>query len=168
MARAATRRWHLTDVQRLPRAVAVAVACSSPFMVVGMGSGVLLVVALLLLVVVGLSIFLLGLPASTAGPGRPGRGPRGVGSGRPPAKQIVALRMRLARGLPGRASAERGMRDPAVTGDEVARVGQALPVEVDARIRASSGSGGTGSASTRRAPPGDDRPRRRPPTPLPF
>jgi catechol 2,3-dioxygenase-like lactoylglutathione lyase family enzyme len=127
-----TRRWHLTDIQRLFVAIMVAVALFLAFMAVGMGSGLLLAIALLLLVLVGLLVFLLGLRHAGQ---TPTQGEARVLSAPPqPIGSIVSpCQMRLWVDIPGRQSVEMRHRDPSVSVTKWPRVGTVLPVEVDAR-----------------------------------
>ena len=134
MAARQTRRWHLTDVQRLFVALTVAVALFLAFMAVGMSSGVLLVVALLLLVVVGLLVFLLGLRHSGVTPTQAEA--RVLSAPAAPVGKIVsACVMRLHVELPDGRSMETRHRDPSVTVTKWPRVGAVLPVEIDPRSR---------------------------------
>ena len=134
MAARQTRRWHLTDVQRLFVAITVAVALFLAFMAVGMSSGVLLVVALLLLVVVGLLVFLLGLRHSGVAPTQAEA--RVLSAPAAPVGKIVsACDMRLHVELPDGRSMETRHRDPSVTVTKWPRVGTVLPVEIDPRSR---------------------------------
>lgn len=125
-------RWQLTDFQRFLVVAAVVTSLFLAAMSLGMGSIVLLLISVLIIVVVWLGIFLLGIRLN----GRAGLTGEAhvVMVPPPPANQIVGrCDLRLVVDLPGRASADMKLRDPAVPVMKWPRIGQVLPVEVDAR-----------------------------------
>ena len=129
-----TRRWHLTDIQRLFVAITVAVALFLGTMAVGMGSRLLLVVSLLLLVLIGLLVFLLGLRHAGQTPIQ-GEA-RVLAAPPPPVGNIVApCAMRLWVEVPGGRSTEMPHRDPSVSVTKWPWVGMVVPVEINPRNR---------------------------------
>jgi resuscitation-promoting factor RpfA len=129
------RRWRLTDFQRLFVAIMVAAALFLVFMAIGMSSGVLLMVALVLLVVVGLLVFLLGLRHSEVAPIQVEA--RVVSAPAPPIGKIVSpATMRLQVEFPDGRLVETRHRDPSVSLTKWPRIGVILPAEFDPRGRA--------------------------------
>jgi catechol 2,3-dioxygenase-like lactoylglutathione lyase family enzyme len=129
------RRWRLTDFQRLFVAITVAAALFLVFMAIGMSSGVLLMIALVLLVVVGLLVFLLGLRHSGVSPIQVEA--RVVSAPAPPVGKIVSpATMRLQVEFPDGRLVETRHRDPSVSVTKWPRMGVILPAEFDPRSRA--------------------------------
>jgi len=129
------RRWHLTDFQRLFVAITVAASLFLVFMAIGMSSGTLLIVALVLLVVVGLLVFLLGLRHSGVSPIQVEA--QVVSAPPPPVGKIVSpatLRLRVE--FPDGRMVETRHRDPSVSLTKWPRIGVILPAEFDPRSRA--------------------------------
>jgi catechol 2,3-dioxygenase-like lactoylglutathione lyase family enzyme len=125
-------RWHLTDIQRLLVAIMVAVSVFLATMAVGMGSGLLLVVALVLLTLIGLLVFLLGVRHSGQAPVQGEARVMSVPA--PPIGSIVApCVMRLSVDVPGTRAAQMRHRDPSVSVTKWPTVGTVLPVEYNPR-----------------------------------
>jgi resuscitation-promoting factor RpfA len=125
-------QWHLSDIQRLCVVVAIVAAMFLGAMAWGWGNLVLLLIAVLLLVAAGLSVFLLGLRYNGL---RNTEGTAHVimASPPPPGKIVARCDMRLLVDLPGGQTTMVKFRDQTVPLVKWPRIGMVLPIEVTPR-----------------------------------
>jgi len=121
-------RWRLTDLQKIAILILVVVACFLTAMSLGMREIIVFLIAVLLLVTAGLTVFLLGLRHNTA----PVRGTAQVIEASPvPANQIVGkCELTLLVQLPDRPAVTMKIREPTAPVIKWPVPGMRLPVEV--------------------------------------
>lgn len=128
-ARQNASRWRLTDLQKITILLLVVVSCFLAAMSLGMQEIIVFLIAVLLLVTAGLTVFLLGLRHNTA----PVRGSAQVidASPPPPADNIIGkCELTLLVQLPDRPAVTMKVREPTVSVIKWPVPGMKLPIEV--------------------------------------
>jgi resuscitation-promoting factor RpfA len=128
-------RWKLTDLQRLLLALTVAAAIFLLAMAAGMRSFAVLLIAIALLVLAGVSVFLLGLRYNS-GPSGSGTAYVITASGPPGSGRIVGTcTMTVLLDMPDAPAGQVKLVDKSVPTAKWPRTGDILPVDIDPRTR---------------------------------
>jgi predicted enzyme related to lactoylglutathione lyase len=126
-------RWKLTDLQRLLLALTVAAAIFLLAMAAGMRSFAVLLIAVALLVLVGVSVVLLGLRYNS-GPSGSGTAYVITASDPPGSGRIVGTcQMTVLLDMPGAPAGQVKLLDKSVPTAKWPRTGDILPVDIDPR-----------------------------------